>query len=257
MTNGHVFDKIDLMEYVTNSCDDKKRTAIELHCRQCPQCARFCREYARENDGFLNALPFESTIAGLGTIQESTTVLRFRKHGRKPWLFALAASLILTVATFRVLQTSSPVVSNQIKGETGITVYVQNNAGHVEKRDNKVFFTHEKIQFLYTCAGYNNLILLGMDTSGTVTIYYPVMQDSSYTAESGAAIPLPNSILLDDYVGPELFLAVFSKARLKVSDIQNQCISHYKQTHDIASIKISGENTIFCPYLCTVHRKTQ
>jgi len=64
------------------------------------------------------------------------------------------------------------------------------------------------------------LALLGVDGTGTVTRYFPVAGEVSAPWTPGAARPLPDSLVLDDAPGPEIFVAFASDDALPLDALQ-------------------------------------
>ena len=83
--------------------------------------------------------------------------------------------------------------------------------GTPEIRENGVYYPGDRIQLTYSSADTAHLVVLGIESSGGVQVYFPSNGSSSVPVEPGTDIPLPNSIVLDDYVGNELYVALFSE----------------------------------------------
>jgi hypothetical protein len=248
MTNDHAYDKTDLLSYFTGDARDEKRMAIEAHVASCASCRQYLAGLESEKSAFLETHPFETTVT-LPSSQASRRVLPFVRRQ----YYALAASLMLFVAAGYLFMSSRTGPDYRIKGETvGLKAFVQNLSGTIEKRGDRVYYSGEKIQFLYSCAEENRLILMGLDTAGTITTYFPSSQDSSITLERGADIPRPNSIVLDEYTGRELFLAIFSKKPLSVPDMRQRLASLFARTHSIDSVDIKENGAAMVRYFCTV-----
>jgi hypothetical protein len=248
MTTDHAYDKIDLLSYFTGDASDEKRKAIEAHVALCASCSRHLAVLESEKSAFLKAHPFETTMA-LPPRRTGRRVLPFVRRR----YYALAASLMLFVCAGYLFMSSRTGPDYRIKGGTvGLKAFVLNHSGAIEKRGERVYYTGEKIQFLYSCAEENRLILMGLDTTGAITTYFPSSQDSSTTLERGADLPLPNSIVLDEYTGRELFLAIFSKKTLSVPDMRQRLSARFAGTHSIDSIDINENGAVTVRYFCTI-----
>jgi hypothetical protein len=213
--SSHVFDKIDLLNYVTGSVPDDKAALIRAHLEVCVPCRGYCAALEREKQGFLAANPMEQVMDRPAT--RPRNIIRFPALAR---YYALAASLIICLGAGYVYMSSIQKPDYRIKGETALTVFVKTGDGSIEQRANNAFLTGERIQFLYSCGAKNRFILLSLDSAGSVTVFYPDTGDSTIVLEPGQDVPLPNSILLDDYTGPELFIGVFSEKALLVSTVK-------------------------------------
>jgi hypothetical protein len=247
MMTDHTFSTTDLLSYFTGDLREEKRRAIEAHVASCASCRRFLVNLESEKSAFLADHPFDATVT-LPKRQEPHRMLPFLRHQ----YYALAASLVLFVAAGYLYLASRPGTENRIKGDVGLKAFVQNSTGNIEKRRDRIYHTGEKIQFLYSCAVENRFVLLGIDTTGAITTYYPTAGDSSCTLERGADIPLPNSIVLDEYTGREAFLAVFSKKPLFVPEVKERLAALFARTRSIDSIDVKGNDAFAVNYVITV-----
>ncbi|MBN2188016.1 MAG: hypothetical protein JW699_01075 [Chitinispirillaceae bacterium] len=243
----HPFDRTDLLQYATGSCDAAKRRAFAEHLASCPACSARVGAIEAEKKAFLSAHPFETTV----TLPERMPVKRTVPFFRQP-LYAIAASLVIFIGAGFLYTAGSRHGENRIKGETGLKVYVQNRAGTIEKREPRVFFAGEKIQFLYSCGADNRFILLSIDTAGVITTYYPAAGDSSSLLEQGRDIPLPNSIVLDEYTGRELFIGLFSKKALSAAAVREHIARAFAASRDLDSLDLKGMGATAVTCACTV-----
>jgi hypothetical protein len=233
----HEFDKIDLLTFATGGSGEEEARRIRMHLRECPACRRFVETFDSEKSSFLAAHPFAEPI---GREPESQTR---RTAVFSPWrAYALAASLTIAVATGSFFLMRTPARDARIKGTAGLELFVKNARGEVEKRVQPLYTTGERIQFLYSCAGRNEFMLLSIDTAGAVTTYYPSRGDSSEALEPGQGIPLSHSILLDDYSGREVFLGVFSDQKLFAPLVAQQLRADFQRAGGIDSINLSMKN---------------
>jgi hypothetical protein len=245
----HPFDKTDLLSYVTGSCSGIQHRSIAAHVASCASCKAYVESIETQKNSFLSAHPFETTI----TLPDRLAVTPAVPFFWRP-LYALAASLVIFAGAGLLYLAGSRQGENRIKGETGLKVFVQNRAGNIEKREPKVFYTGEKIQFLYSCGADNRFILLSLDTTGAVTTYYPSAEaaDSSCALESGRDIPLPNSIVLDEYAGRELFVGLFSKKALHVAAIKQRVAEAFTAAHHVDSLDLKTIDATVITCACTV-----
>jgi hypothetical protein len=245
--SDHPFDKIDLLSYVTKSCDPARSDEIRRHLTSCSRCGDYCAIMEKEQADFAAELLFDTVIR---ETRPRSNIVRFPAVAR---YYAIAATLVLCVgAGYRYMTGVNRVSDYRIKGETGLDVYVQNSRGRIEHRDNATFLTGERIQFLYSCGKENRFILMSVDTAGSITTYFPGIGDSSMTLESGQELPLPNSIVLDDYIGREVFLGVFSKKTLAVTDVKQRIAHTFAASHSIDSVTGTGSGMTTIRYTCTI-----
>lgn len=246
MTSDHSYDKTDLLAYVTGSCSDIKRVLIEKHLLICDHCRAYCAGLEAERAAFLKDNPFQSTISLPAVAEKREKPFIGRQY------YALAASLVLFVAAFFFYMASTRPADFRIKGTVCLKAFVQNYQGGIEKRQNGMYHPGEKIQFLYSCDAASRFVLLGIDTTGSITVYYPEKGDSSFTLESGQDIPLPNSIVLDAYTGNELFIGLFSKKPLFVPDVKNAVENAFVTARSIDSLSIKVGDAAVVRYPVTV-----
>jgi len=84
------------------------------------------------------------------------------------------------------------------------------------------------IRLLYDAADYDYLCVLSLDGRGGVEVWYPDGTGTSVPIVRGRNIPLPGAIELDDYVGPEHLIALFSTGpvdAVKVRDAVRQALA--------------------------------
>jgi hypothetical protein len=241
----HPFDKIDLLSFVTGSASDITAAAIRSHLASCDSCRAYCSSLEAGKRSFLAANPFEQTI----TLPARSEPKRITAFFGAP-LYALAATLVVCIGAGWLYLAQHGAPQMRIKGEAGLKVFVQNADGAVEKRQSMEFRTGEKIQFLYSCGAANRCILLSIDTTGTITTYFPADGDSSCALEPGQDLPLPNSIVLDEYTGRELFLGFFSGRPLSAGAVRRRVADAFSVSRSIDSLDLGGMAAaiITCPF---------
>jgi hypothetical protein len=248
--NPHPFDKIDLLNYVTGGAPDDKAALIRAHLEVCVSCREYSNAMERERHGFLAAHPIERIIDQPARPQN---IIRFPAIAR---YYALAASLIICIGAGYIYLNHTQTPDSRIKGETSLKVFVQADDGRVEQRANNTFFTGERVQFLYSCGPKNRFILMSLDSAGSLTTFYPDTGDSAIALESGQDIPLPNSILLDDYTGPELFIGVFSKKPVAVAEVKRLVHATYSSGAPFGSQKLTIPDAEVVVFPCTIRKRS-
>ncbi len=76
------------------------------------------------------------------------------------------------------------------------------------------------LRFYYDNATSDYLYLFSVDDTGTITTYYPEKKGLSVPIARGRNVPLPDGVLLDNYVGHERFFALFSNRPLAYLEIE-------------------------------------
>ncbi|MBD3344299.1 MAG: DUF4384 domain-containing protein [Chitinivibrionales bacterium] len=232
--NNHP-DKLELTAYFTHDCSETARNTLQKHCSKCPSCADYLRRLDSEKSAFLERFPSSDQNFG----RES----KIRPLFPRP-LYALAASLVLLLGGYLIFQHTVSGPEYRTKGESDLAVYVKTQSGEIRERKSRIFTPGEQVQFTYTCGAKNKLILLSIDEEGKITTYYPENGAGSVELEKGQNLPLPNSIILDDYIGKELFIVVFSEKPLSVSLIRNRVVRQFSSKKDFSSIDLDlGDDT--------------
>lgn len=231
--NGHPIDKFQIASYVAGDLTPDESKGLQKHLQECPNCQAYYESLTHEKEAFLSNYPFESL-----KLSEPKNHLPFPNLKR---YYALAAAIVLLLAGSSIYYSLQKQNMDRIKGESGIDIVVQDLNGTINKRDSHIYHPNEHIQILYSCTGKNDFILFGIDNKGTVSLYFPQEGDSSIGLQKGADIPLPNSILLDEYIGKELFLAFFSDKKLYVPHVKEHIINEFsraKSLHKLAQIRL-------------------
>lgn len=231
------FDKLTLFSYVAEDLDDISRKKVNEHLKLCIECDASVKKIQEERDDFLKQYPIP---------QIDTAVRQSLKPSVKhPFsLYALAATLVLMVSAGLVVNTMNNGPDYRIKGTTGVTLYVQDENGNPVKREDNRFFPGEKIQFTYSCGKDRYFMLLSADSNHSISVYYPSEGKESISLEPGRDLPLPNSIKLDSYIGPELYLAVFSASPLDVTHVTRQLTGFLQQGGSLSALRPGIENAV-------------
>ncbi len=218
------YDKLTLLSFVAGDLRAAARSSVESHLRQCTVCADFIRQMNEERSTFLDELPSIDVIP-----VKSRKLFRFAPARTA---FAIAAGLILAVGTGSLLinRTND---GYRTKGDITLMLFAQDSTGAPSVRKEPVFAPGERIQFTYSCGDERYFILASIDDAGHISVFYPAHTDSSMLVEPGRDLPLPNSIVLDDYIGKELFIVVFSARPLQVATVVNEVKRAFSESRDL------------------------
>ncbi len=123
-----------------------------------------------------------------------------------PYLGGLAA---LAAGLFLVLRPPDrdPV---RTKGGAELGYYVLRDGDSFEGAPDAAVRPGDRLQFRYGPAGYESLVLVGVDGTGTVQTYWPDEGGGAVPIAPGEPRVLDWSIQLDDARGPEVFVGSFS-----------------------------------------------
>ncbi len=229
----HIIEKLSLEAYCTGTLPELEKRELEKHLKECSACRDYLRQLTQEKNAFLAKYPFESL-----SLPQKKKLVPFPL---KSHIYALAASFILMLTGGWFYYSMQDQNVMRIKGGTNIRMVVKGLDGTIEERSIPTYYPNEQIQFIYSCGTTNKFMLFSIDEQGSLSTYLPAVGDSSVTIQNGAELPLPNSILLDDYIGNELFVAIFSERSLHVSVIKNHILEKYKNKGNIKDISL--ENT--------------
>lgn len=231
MSNHHI-DKLYLTSYFTGDFKTSEARSCEDHLKKCSDCRTFIDTLASQKESFLSNHPFESI-----NIQKNKNTISFPM--RKQW-YTIAASLTLIISGMLIYFNSTSTIDYGIKGATGISLMVKGLNNTIEELKNPIYFPGERIQILYSCVDKNNFMLFSIDNNGSLSTFYPQDNDSSTFLQTGALVPLPNSIQLDDYIGKELYLAIFSTKKLYVPHMQEYLKKQFEIAGSVTSMKIKN-----------------
>lgn len=236
------YDRLTLLSYLAGDLSESGGPEVSIHLQECERCAAFVREARREQETFLREFPSVPRPAG-----PEKKMLRFTPLRT---VLPLAAALLLAVGTGVVLF-NGRTSDTRIKGAVELQPFVLDRGGKVVLRESRVFFPGERIQFTYACGKEQYLILMSVDTSGRVSVFYPAHGDSSIHLVPGRGLPLEHSILLDDYIGKELFIGLFSAHSLHTASIVDEVKRAVVAADDLHAVdlKIGGAQVQLVPVL--------
>lgn len=236
------FNIFELTSFVLNDLSKDKKERVEKHIFTCTECSSRIETIKMEQSSFLKKFPNPPQIK-----EDKSNIINV-SHLYWKKLIPLAAILIFTVTlTFLYYQSSSnnlKQLTHGIKGNMGVTLFVQKSDNSIEQREKHIYYPQEKIQIKYSSSDYQYLISLSMDSSGNIYTYCPQDSDSSFKIEKGADIPLPNSITLDDYIGKELFITVFSKEKVSVPKIKSVIKREFNMKKDLKQLNFNFRDDI-------------
>jgi hypothetical protein len=223
---NHPFGTLALTSFMVNDCSEQERARIRAHVDACAQCRDLLARLAAERDVFLTRLPYSQSIGAARPVAP-----------RRPaqLAYALAACLLVAITAIFFLPSLTTAPASRIKGDVAISIFVKTENDRIEKRAGSEYHPGEQIQIAYSSGQFDHLILLGIEGNGTITDYYPQSGDTSILIEKGQNLPLPNSILLDEYLGLEAYVAVFSPRPLSLSQTVKAIRDAYAENPDLSA----------------------
>jgi hypothetical protein len=223
----HEVDRITLTAYFTGDLPEERSRELREHIQGCLYCRGFLEKLESEKALFLQKHPYESAAPDLSAAESGSS---------SKGLYAAAALLALFLTAGLYFFTNPREPETRIKGETGIEIHVKEAGQAAVSRTEHVYYPGEYIQVSYSCGKENMFTLMSIDETGKITCYFPAAQESSMVLERGAGIPLPNSSVLDDYLGRELFMAVFSEQKLDLSEVKDGIRRSYDEAGNIQDL---------------------
>jgi hypothetical protein len=168
--------------------------------------------------------------------------LESRRRPVLPWLAALAGTVAAATAAFVLLSPPPPatqpppfgaVGTTTLKGAEGIDRPLPDSVPvlRVEVRRADRFaplapdgtvHPGDVIRLLYDATDFDYLCVVSIDGRGHVDTWYPDGDGRSIPIVRGRNIPLQGAIALDDYLGPERLIALFSTAPLDAGTVEEE-----------------------------------
>jgi hypothetical protein len=216
--------------------DDPDGT-LRAHCETCPRCQEQLAALHAADARFLERFPTEAAL-----VQKS--------HARSPgrpiyqrWPTAALVGLALAAVVALMLVRPSwysifhgapsakhgAELAERIKGQSIMEIAVS-RAGSSFQFYGQPLLTGDTLVFRYT-SNRSFLMLLSLEASGKAQVLLPTDAQMSMPIERGAKIRLQQGVELDDYLGPELLVALFSDEPLSAEEV----IAEVRRRH--ASIK--------------------
>lgn len=87
-------------------------------------------------------------------------------------------------------------------------------------RDGDVLHAGDVVRFFYDSAAHDFAYLFSVDEWGRISRYYPETPGYSIPIVRGRNVPLPDGVMLDDYVGLERFFVLFSQRPIPFAQVQ-------------------------------------
>jgi hypothetical protein len=213
-----------LERYELGELDAAARGAIELHLGACEACkARLDqlslerKRFDHETDAVAQSV---AILARLEAQAPRTSPVGFWR----PLAVSLAVALLLVIALPRLHQDDDPSRGHsgvtRIKGEAIALETFVNAPGGPKRLDPDATLTSgDQIQFRYKAGGHRYLMILSIDAK-SVSPLYPSEPGGSLSVEPDGLHVLEGSIILDEVVGPERIVALFSDRALDFEEVK-------------------------------------
>ena len=186
-----------------------------------PEIAYERREFLEKNPWRVFALQVEQRIS-----RERTE----RKLRWTSWLAGLGFALSAAVAAVVLYQPTPAEPSEAVRRKGGISEQmvvapsgrlVLRTAGK-QVTSGAVIAPGSELRFSVNTVGYDHVFIAGRDEDGSLSPYYPESwRQSSVLVGVGRGLQLPDSVLLDDIMGKECMIALFSTTPLQGAHVQS------------------------------------
>lgn len=228
-------DKLLIEKYFTGELNEAESGKVQQHVQNCTVCKQYYEELAAENNCFLENRPFNAFINSL--VQDKISepwykpLLSFSLQPALRPLYALI--LIIGIAVpfyvFYAPDDISPSIRN--KGAEQLSFIYRRDGNVYEGTVNDTFQTQDEIQIIYNSLKKQYISLFSIDSKGKISFYFPenTSRWCSIKTEKGPAIHYPLGIVLDNTPGHELIIALMTKKRIKVREVQDWISNHKKE----------------------------
>jgi hypothetical protein len=236
-----------LMLLHTGDMPGEQQVDLWAHARGCEHCQQVldgldqAQQQALELDPFDQAYPrLAARVAELPardpavhsrpTSPARAALRRWLALARDPRTWAAVAvataALALALVLDRGPQPADPARDDELsaavraKGKVALDLFALEDGAVTEAEPGTALRPGDRIQFTYTSAGLDHVIVLGADGEGVLTRYYPDRGADSQPIAPGTRMVLEDSIVLDAAPGPEVFVAVFSDEPLPLDAVE-------------------------------------
>jgi hypothetical protein len=138
------------------------------------------------------------------------------------WRFAFAGctALLFAGVLLVVLRHHSVEIEvTRLKGDT-IRFYSQRDGRVVASASGEWFKPGDALRFVVSTSEDSQLLLVGIESSGKISAYYPYRGTSSVLISAGPETTLPGSIILDESLDDEFVLALFHSKPVALADVR-------------------------------------
>lgn len=188
----------------------QQRGAVIAHLQDCAACAEKHAKLQADMQHFRAQVAPKTAARVAGGVRAK----RWRSIGT--WILAptLAAAAAIALVTLRPGRVGDDL---RIKGEPAVRIVAKRREAVFPVEDGTVLAPGDRIQFLLTPAGSTHLLVAFRDASGVVGLYASHKGGSVELAPEQRA--LPGSVELDETLGRELIVFVFSRERLAADTV--------------------------------------
>jgi hypothetical protein len=180
-------------------------------------------ELRGEHAAFLASVDVGAEIRAIGQ-----RVARAARAGQEPriatrrtWLVsggALAAAALVIVLALRGRRPDPDDDLRPKGGSIGLVIHVATGSGSQPIAGADPVHPGDRIRFEVSVPGPGYLAVVGIDSSGTATVYYPFGGTAPAKIDAGAGAVLPGGVELDATLGDEQIYAVYAAQTFALDD---------------------------------------
>ncbi len=127
--------------------------------------------------------------------------------------------------TDNVARSSAEALAPTAFDPVGVRFHVRDESGALPGRPGGAYREGDQFGFTYWSGNNDYLLLFSIEDSGKISVYYPDEAEESHSGMSvsiprGRNVPLEGSVVLNDYVGYERFVVLFSHDPLPVDYVR-------------------------------------
>lgn len=200
-----------LRRFAAGELDPTAREQLTTHLAGCLDCTAALAEIQSDQAAFKTVMPFERFVADHERRQAAHTPLASLVAWWQRARWPLATAAVAATAVVALLIVSRPDDELRLKGSDVKIGFLVKQGDEIRRgSDGERLAEGDRIQFLIRAdAAARSMVLVGIDGRGAVTVYGAESLLEQVKGEPEVRL-LPESIILDDAVGPERFFAVFS-----------------------------------------------
>lgn len=116
---------------------------------------------------------------------------------------------------------------------TAVRFHVLTEGRFVPLQSGSTLPARSLLRFYYDTASSDFLYLFSVDARGRISTYYPEKRGFSVPIVQGRNVPLPDGVILDNYVGDERFFALFSARPFSFVEVELAVASELRRLREL------------------------
>lgn len=131
-----------------------------------------------------------------------------------------AAAVVLTTGPGTQTEDDSYVGMKGAQNTPSFEVVAMRGTGQFPVKEDTVLHPSDRIRFVVSPAGAKYLMVASTDGAGVFSVYHPFGAAQSHPVEGKSKVELPGAVELDDTLGAEKLIAVFSDAPITAAQVE-------------------------------------